>query len=307
MIKNIGVVVGRFQVDELHEGHVSLLDTVQEKSDEMIVVLGTGPLPTTCRKPLPFETRKAMIEKDYPKAIVVEHLDHHDDSVWSSQLDSLISTVTAIHELIGPVTLYHSRDSFKEYYTGDNKTEEITEADIGVSGTIRRKHIAKNPLRTQDFAKGVIWANENRFPTVYGAVDAMIFRDPKEIEKPEILLITKTGRKGYMFPGGFTDPTSISDEQDAAREVWEECSIIVSENELQYIGSKNVDDWRYNSEPDCIRSRMFLGYSVDNELEPIAGDDAETAQWVDWKTLKVEDMNACHQPLLKELKRKLEL
>jgi bifunctional NMN adenylyltransferase/nudix hydrolase len=306
MISNIGVVVGRFQVDELHEGHVYLLDTVSERSDQLIVVLGTGPLPTTARKPLPFETRKAIIEKLYPKAIIVEHHDHHDDEVWSKELDDLIETVRSVHQLIGPVTLYHSRDSFATYYSGEYKTEEISEADIGISGTIHRRHIAKNPLRTQDFAKGVIWANENRFPTVYGAVDAMIFRDPKEVANPQILLITKKGRDGYMFPGGFTDPFSSSDELDASREVWEECSIIIRHDELSYVGSKNVEDWRYSGENDCIRSRMFLGFSVDPEMEPEAGDDAETAQWVDWKTLKTEDMNPCHQPLLETLQRKLE-
>lgn len=307
MINNIGVVPGRFQVDELHDGHISLLDTVQEKSDRMIVVLGSGPLPTTKRKPLPFETRKAIIEELYPEAVIVEHHDHHDDEVWSKELDDLIETVRSIHQIIGPVTLYHSRDSFAQYYSGRYATEEISEADIGISGTIRRRHIAKNPLRTQDFAKGAIWANENHFPTVYGAVDAMIFRDPKEIDRPEILLITKKGREGYMFPGGFTDPTSLSDEDDAAREVWEECGIPVSEKELTYVGSKNVEDWRYAGEPDCIRSRMFLGHSMDPDIEPQAGDDAETAQWVDWKTLKLDDMNPCHQPLLQTLLRKLEL
>lgn len=300
----IGVTVGRFQVDEPHEGHLSLLDTAQAENDVLVIILGSGPLPTSNRKPLPFETRKSILNRAYPNALVIEVHDDPDDHSWSMSLDYTLELLLDIHfqDEEREITMYHSRDSFAKYYTGLYDLKYVEEADIGKSGTLHRKHIAKRPLGTQDFARGVIWANENRFPTVYGAVDAMIFRTDQH---DDILLITKAGRKGYMFPGGFTDPSSDSDEEDTAREVDEECSIAVEASELTYIGSKNVEDWRYASEPDCIRSRMYMGYAVFSSEDPIAGDDAETAQWVNFKTLQINDMNPCHRPLLTKLREKV--
>ena len=49
---DVGVVIGRFQVDELHAGHVELLNTVQAKHPNMLVLLGSKPSPPDADYPL---------------------------------------------------------------------------------------------------------------------------------------------------------------------------------------------------------------------------------------------------------------
>ena len=68
---DIGVVVGRFQVHELHQAHRDLLDHVTAEHRKVVVVLGLSPLMNTISNPLDFEARKQMIQAEYPNAIVL--------------------------------------------------------------------------------------------------------------------------------------------------------------------------------------------------------------------------------------------
>lgn len=296
----VGVIVGRFQVDELHEGHRLLIDKAYEDSSAVIIVLGSGPLPTSPRNPLPYETRAAMIRREYPQAIIAELNDRHDDQDWSNALDELIDNIIAFTPELTyttEVSFYGSRDSFIDYYNGHYPYIHVEGADIGVSGTLRRERISKNPLGTTDFARGVIWANHAKFPTVYGVVDMAVYSVPEGEEDPHILLITKYGREGYYFPGGFCDVGSLSDEEDASRETLEETGITVEPDKWRYVKSLSVlDDWRYRGEPDEMRTRIFSTVLPDRP-EPTAGDDAETAQWVAISSLKREDFHTNHHRL----------
>ena len=55
---DVGVIVGRFQVHELHEGHRGLIDTVRDKHDKLIMFLGLARLRNTLRTPLDFRARR---------------------------------------------------------------------------------------------------------------------------------------------------------------------------------------------------------------------------------------------------------
>lgn len=293
----LGVVVGRFQVDELHEGHRWLLNqAVREHGDRVLVALGVGPLPTSPRKPLPFETRKALVLQHYPDVHVEPIHDHPDDSVWSNSLDRLI--LNTRHK-IGPqcyeTVLYCSRDSFAKHYDGrySDSIVELEAFDLGVSGTLRRQIIAETPGTTQDFAQGVIWANANRFPTVYGVVDMLVDRLIDGV--PHILLITKGHHSGYMLPGGFKDPGSPSDEDDASRELLEECGVVVLPSEWRYVASHRIDDdWRYSGEPDEMRTTLFRA-TCHSIYDPKPGDDAKTAEFVPVEQLTPEMFNHVHR------------
>lgn len=306
---DLGVVVGRFQIDQLHPGHRFLLDTVNEQCEKMLVVLGVGPLPTTCRKPLPFETRRAMILAIYPDAIVEALEDHPDDVIWSENLDGIIDALGYYsiwdtkppsfieNDKTNKVKLFHGRDSFREVYSGQFNVVEIEQADLGLSATLHRQQIATTPELAPEFARGVIWANENKFPTVYGTVDMAAF---DEYDK-WVCLITKAGRDGLMFPGGFADPECWDDQEDAVRELREETGLY-EVKELRYVGSTRVEDWRYAGEEDCLRTRMFTCKIPDSSADITAGDDAETAEWYQWAILTEESFNPCHVPLFKMLK-----
>ena len=69
----IGVVIGRFQVPELHDAHKELLQKVLSIHKRVILFLGLAPDSCKCsyNNPLDYATRKAMIEKVFPQIEVL--------------------------------------------------------------------------------------------------------------------------------------------------------------------------------------------------------------------------------------------
>ena len=300
LLGGYGVVVGRFQVDDLHEGHRYLLNEVQTRHSQMMIVIGDGPLPTTCRNPLPFETRKSIIQDLYPKAQIVRLEDHPNDFVWSQNLDKVIQSNFA--GMYYTATLYCSRDGFAGYYTGRHPVEVLDAADLGVSATLRRQLIAESPGHTSEFARGVIWANHNKFPTVYSVVDMAVTTGDNYSEPTKLLVITKDHLTGYMLPGGFCDVGSESHEHDATRETEEETGIWIPHKDWKYIRSMRItDDWRYRSEVDEMRTNLF--HASYRAVVPTlkAGDDAATAEFIPIKDLTPELFNPTHRPLFESV------
>lgn len=157
--KKIGVVIGRFQTPYLHEGHKHLIDSAIEQTDELIIVLGdTVDGIVDDRNPYSYDDRVRLIFEDYPDVhiVVLEDIPN-SDKLWSCDLDSKINEVILtmcdlsddislsefkryFGEIVNNVTLYHSRDSFKEYYCGVFDTYEIDEIK-GVSATQIRENL----------------------------------------------------------------------------------------------------------------------------------------------------------------------
>lgn len=266
---DVGVIVGRFQVHELHQAHLDLINYVCERHEKVVIFLGLSPLMVSTNNPLDFEARKQMILAHFPDVNVLYIKDVADDEVWSKRLDAMIE------DLITPaqsVVLYGGRDSFIDHYKGRFPTQELTQA-VFMSGTAERRAIARSRARgSSEFRSGVIWASQSRFPTVYTTVDVAIFNE----DRSKILLGRKPNEKLLRLIGGFADPRSSSFEHDARREVAEEAGIEVGG--LEYIGSVNVDDWRYRNEPDCIRTMLFTGKYLHGR--PTPGDDIEEVRWV---------------------------
>ena len=61
-----GVVVGRFQVDDLHEGHKTFIDVVRKAHPRVIIFLGLSPAKCSTNNPLDYDSRKKMINRHYP-------------------------------------------------------------------------------------------------------------------------------------------------------------------------------------------------------------------------------------------------
>lgn len=306
-MSTLGIIVGRFQVDDLHMGHRSIFEYLKHNVDEVLVVLGEGPLPTTANNPLAVKSRQYMIDSYLAEldinGISVSLKDHPDDKIWSQNLDDLIDRWNDHDEAV----IYHSRDTSTEAYTGRHE-RAILPAVAGLSSTMRRETLGKSANNPSvDFRRGVIWANQNRFPTVYSCVDAAVtFELFDGINTGTyVLVITKDIAPGYMWPGGFAELNS-TDEDDARREVAEETGLDTSFFHAEYLGSFTQDDWRYRSEVDEIRTRLFAIHMAGRKLPEVAGaDDAATAQWVNIKDLKVEDFNKCHRALFERLLEEL--
>lgn len=310
---DVGVLVGRFQVHELHNAHRELIKYVCDRHDKVIIFLGLSPLSVSTNNPLDFEARKQMILAEFPEANVLYVKDLNNDRAWSHVLDDNIANLVAPGQ---SVVLYGGRDSFISHYTGNHPTQELTQTTF-YSGRAQRKDIARSRAKSSpEFRAGVIWASQARFPTAYTTVDVAILKDvpsrerkasqswidcrscqPRTAcpvhrdeaaafyatEKPlQLLLGRKPNETLYRFIGGFSDPRSDSFEADAKREVQEETSLNVED--VRYVGSLRVDDWRYRNEPDCIKTMLFTAQYTHGR--PTPGDDIEEVKWIDLPDVK---------------------
>lgn len=264
---DVGVIIGRFQVHSLHDGHADLIQHVCDEHEKTLVILGVSPLSNSTSNPLDIESRKQMLLELFPQLTILYVKDVGEDDVWSRKVDELVGDFLTPGQ---SAVIYGSRDSFIPHYTGKFKTRELL-SDRVYSGTAVRKQIARSSTRaTPDFRAGAIWASQSRFPTAYTTVDIAPMN-----ENGQVLLGRKPGEKLYRFIGGFSDPRSPSFEADARRETMEEANIDIGD--VTYIGSMTIDDWRYRSEPDCIKTMMFKAKYVMGR--PTPGDDIEEVRW----------------------------
>lgn len=141
-----------------------------------ILVLGNPPRDVRCTKnnPLPYVSRKRMIEEEYPgKFEICYKTDVMSDEEWSSDLDKQILAITNGNS---DVILYGSRDSFIEHYTGQFETYEYQQK-LTLSGTKLREELKKNIGTSEDFRRGCIYATQNNWTYYYPTVDCAIFTD----------------------------------------------------------------------------------------------------------------------------------
>lgn len=142
-----GVIVARFQVPELHVGHIHLIEEVKHRADKTIIVLGCTEKPDY-KNPLSFEIRREMIRDLFPDATILKIYDQANDANWSRVLDIILTPYKE-------VMLYGSRDSFKKCYTGSLPYTSIEELP-GYSGTKVREEIKY--LNNREFRQGIIHA-----------------------------------------------------------------------------------------------------------------------------------------------------
>ena len=285
----IGVVMARFQVHKLHEGHIKLLDKVHQHHKKVIIFLGVPTISNTKSNPLDFATRKAMIQELYPTAIILPHKDQRSDEKWSVSLDNEIrmpfGDLTAV--------LYGSRDSFLPHYKGRYPVIELI-TDVFYSGTEARKEVSREIIGTEDFRAGVIHATYAQRPVTYPTVDVCAYND-----KGQILMAKKPNENLFRFVGGFVDRTDHSWEHAAKREFIEEtggCEI----GEIKYVCSGQINDWRYAKCESGIMTTLFLGKFLWGAIQP--SDDIASLHWLDPNTINHEtDVMPEHQHLFVQL------
>ena len=282
---DVGVVIGRFQTPYLHEAHIELIQSVINNHPKVLIFLGLSPCLVTQNNPLDFEARKQMILEKFPNVTVGYVMDTPSDEIWSKKLDEQISHLCPTQT----VALYGSRDSFIGHYKGKYKTIEL-ESKTFISASEIRNHVSKKVKATPDFRAGVIWAAYNRYPTVYTTIDAVIFKD----DRKQVLLARKPNEAKYRFIGGFADPNDESFETTVRREVREEAGDIEIDN-ITYVGSRRVSDWRYRHEKDKIITLLFTCNYVHGR--PEADDDIAEVKWFNVAEVSQEDLVEEHKKL----------
>ena len=287
---DVGVIIGRFQVPDLHEAHEKLIQTVCNKHSKVIIFLGLSPV-FDQNDPLDFEARKQMILAKFPNIILAYIADQPTDELWSKKLDEQIGHLKGVYQ---SVVLYGGRDSFMTRYSGKFPTEEIVQ-DVWVSGSEIRGMIKNSVKASQDFRHGAIWESWQQYPTVFPTVDIAVINQ----DKGELLLAQKPNEKGWRFVGGFTDPTDNSYEEAALRELHEEVPNIEVDQRVVYLGSAKIDDWRYRGRTNQIITHLYVVRYLFGK--PIAGDDISATRWFKLTDVKESDMVKGHIELLRKL------
>lgn len=301
---NVGVIVGRFQVHELHSAHKELIQTVINNHPKVLIFLGISPVIPTQRDPLDFVTRKMMIEETFPSdnVTVLPIVDKNNDNAWSNDLDSKISEAF----MKETVVLYGSRDSFIPHYKGIYPTRVLEPTEY-VSGTDIRETLSHRVISDKNFRAGAIYTVNQMFPLVYSTVDAAIIKFKKEGNKiirngeHELLLGQKLYEDRWRFVGGFIDPTDLTDEMAVKREVMEETGGI-EVGYPKYVTSMQIDDWRYRNQIERkIMTRLFLCDYLYGSPKP--SDDIHKLRWFTLHELENDDSMVVdgHRELLEKL------
>lgn len=250
----ISIIVGRFQIPELHEGHIKLINEAKKNSDKLILFLGSRIVRST-KDPLSFKMRKNVVQK-YLRLNdeIYEIKDHKSDSVWRERFYNRVKELTNEEDVC---TYYGSRDSFLDYLPKNENT--VLVEDAGFSGTKIRNNI-KN-LDNKTFRAGYIKAINDEFNAHYTVVDAII------TDGTHVLL----GKKdtGYCLIGGFADECDNSLEEAIIREVKEETNLNISNP--QYLMSHQCVDWRYSRarQPFTIVYTVKVNRFVASDIEPM--------------------------------------
>jgi bifunctional NMN adenylyltransferase/nudix hydrolase len=286
-----GVIVGRFQVTDLTEGHMELFRQVRRNHKTVIVFVGVAPASLTQNHPLDFPTRKIMIQAKFPEFIVLPLRDTRDDESWSEQLDYAISGIADF----GDVTLYGGRDSFVPHYHGRFKPVELAlSVDASISATDNRKEHSNKVLESSDFRAGMIYAIHHLWPVTLMMVDVAIL----SYDRSEVLLARKPNENKWRFVGGHVEARKGSIEKNGRLEAMEEAGVDLIDQE--YVGSAIIDDWRYRVSDRSVMTALFAG-RVSN-MAAVAKDDVCDVKWFSLEKLTTFDMMPEHMELLVMLK-----
>lgn len=264
----VGVIIGRFQTSRLHEAHFKLISHVMSNHKQTLILLGVSRVQNTKKNPLDFATRKSMIQKQFPSAVILPIRDVNNDEIWSRNVDDAISTSWGEKKTV----IYGSRDSFIPYYYGKYPVIEL-EASGDHNATNLRAEVAKETLDSEDFRAGVIYSAYSHWPVTYPTVDICAYN-----KNGEILMARKPTEDMWRFVGGFVDRADNSYEDAAKREFREETGGNCSVGNFKFITSQKIDDWRYRNEESGIMTSLYLCEYLHGRAE--ASDDIAEVKWI---------------------------
>lgn len=311
---DIGVVIGRFQVESLHEGHRYLINEAFHNHRKVIIFVGCARIQGSKYDPLDYQTRERMLKVEYPDAIILPIHDRQDDQEWSETLDSAIRGV--IPNLTG-ARLYGGRDSFKAHYKGIFTPVSVESGIQFMNGREQREAIGRSVRGSPDFRAGIIYATQQVFPHTRACVDMAVIKDEifeadvdemggkpvkaKVYEKGRFILLGKKPyEKKWRLPGGMVDPQDDNLEAAARRELSEETGLSV-EGSMTYLGSFKSGDWRFKNagEMKPMTSLFLIPYSFGKEQ---AGDDLSELKWHPLSSAEREVVKS-HKALVSAVRR----
>lgn len=294
---SIGVIVARFQIHELHEGHHYVIKQVTQNHKKTIIFLGVPRFIGTKNNPLDFDTRKKMVQTHYPDSVILAIQDQSENFRWANELDKRIREVYP-H---GEVLMYGSRDSFIPHYlNGGGKFQTKELEPLGTfAGTDVRKMISEEVKNSLDFRSGVIYHAYNLYPRVIPTVDVA----PLSQDGTKVLLAKKYDESKWRFIGGFVK-TDDDNLEISARKIYSNETGGNSESgDYQYLGTCKIPDWRFRKEDDKVMTTFFSCKYQWGAISP-SGDIGEL-KWFDISELRQEIFMPEHYNLFTIFKNKM--
>lgn len=288
---SIGVIIARFQVHELHEGHHYVIKQVVQNHKKSIIFLGVPRFIGTKKNPLDFDTRKKMVQTHYPDSVIISLPDQPDNKKWAMELDRRIREVYA-H---GDVLLYGSRDSFIPYYVNNGGRFQTKELEpLGTfTGTDVRKLISEEVKNSVDFRSGVIYHAYNLFPRVIPTVSIC----PLSKDKSKILLSKKYGETNLKVITGFVKPEDNNQIDSSIRTYQRETGGLSEISDIKFVSTIKVNDWRFKGEEDTVMTSIYTCQYIKGTITP--SDDLIELKWVDIDNIEEEDISDEHSDIIR--------
>lgn len=301
--KMVGVIIGRFQTDVLHEAHRKIIAYARERHPHVLVFIGVRNSPPTSTNPLPYLAREQAIRTEFPDVVTMPLLDCMTNEEWSKNIDSGILSAFGWRKAI----LYSGRDGCIPDYTGIHLAESVTLNIKEISGTIVRERIGLRVENSPEFRRGMIYAMQNLPNRIYPTVDIAMFKahqDDVNNDDVKILICRKVGEPGWRLPGGHLN-LNEKPQLAASRELFEETGLS-GDGEFRWLDDFVIDDWRVRG----VQGVSYLTSLWSTQYQygtPKAMDDINECQFVSTRTLKKEDFVLEHQvffeAILKEAQR----
>jgi len=290
--------------------HTTIVRLMDEHPNGFYILLPVKRFPVSAVSPLDFKMRETMIHERFPNVKVLPVPDQKYPENRIAALEEAMASV-GVEESI---KLYCDPEFAELYNAHSTKwTAGFLDWSFKVIENAMRdiSTFDANWSETEAFRRGMVYAMAKQYPISWFAVDIAITRTLTSdlqgilLEKPkvQVLLGRKPGEKNWRFPGGFKDRSDDGLEPAVFREANEETNSDLLTT-ATYIGSKNVNDWRYRGERDGVTT-AFFHVAYYGKTEPVAGDDLEEIKWFDADTLSFDLMEGEHKILLTMLKTAL--
>lgn len=280
------VVVGTFQQIEIGAFEKAFINQLQNQYPEVVLVIASAPIPSSKNHPLDVETRKLMLEKEFPKTKITTFKKQILAQATSQALENAIAQ--AVGESVNcQLFVFKESNNLTQYELSyPFEWVELPEYASRIISDADRSQVA--------YRAGVFQTVRAQYPKVFPTVDVAIVSGDK------VLLGRKPQQALFRFIGGFIDPEDDCFEDAAIREAEEETGLKLSQ--ARYIGTAKIDDWRYREEVDKIITSFFVA-----EYEggtPTAQDDIEELRWFDIASLTEQDFVEEHRVIFKLWEKK---
>lgn len=297
----VGVAIGRFQVHDLHPGHLALMRKADEHS-KLLIFICVSPHLVTPSDPLDYPAREQMVRQQFPHAMTAPLPDNPTDAGWSEAVDRWLDQVCPTDV---PV-IYFGRDSSRLRYLGRCRTSEIDSVPH-VSGTDIRAEVGKTVECTKGWRAGVIYAAHNMWSRAVPVVDIAITRPITDRATlhgrgRQVLVGRRSIERGRCrFPGGHVNISDDSAAAAARRELAEETGL--EAGALEFIDNLRVRSWA-----DAVGCAYFTTFFHTEYLHgaAAAADDLDALDWVDVERLKHLEFADSHALLADKLVQFLE-